>query len=89
MSKQTVVALDHAKVGTLLAYTVEKNYQRTNKKQVFSVLDAVAGLGDKVLYVPSVGTTELTNNIAIEYLPHFDGWLKKELTTTRSSQHPR
>lgn len=28
MSKQTVVALDHAKVGTLLAYTVEKNYQK-------------------------------------------------------------
>lgn len=90
MSKQTVVALDHAKVGTLLAYTVEKKLPKEQmRNKVFSVLDAVAGLGDKVLYVPSVGTTELTNNIAIEYLPHFDGWLKKELTTTRSSQHPR
>ncbi|QFS98687.1 hypothetical protein FIV06_14765 [Labrenzia sp. THAF191b] len=78
MSKQTVVALDHAKVGTLLAYTVEKKLPKEQmRNKVFSVLDAVAGLGDKVLYVPSVGTTELTNNIAIEYLPHFDGWLKK------------
>ena len=55
MSKPIVVALDHAKIGTLLDFTVERGLpmeQRRNK--VFAVLDAALASNDKILLVPSV-----------------------------------